>query len=193
MRNQSEAAELQRSLNDTTAAKTSSIPAGAAFTLRGALLGLPSLVPPSRPFISGASTRIYQSALSSRWWCDPSSEHRSAFVFVIFPNFSRFSVGCLDCGCVLHCLMLAAPYPYTIYCSTFIHLPWFNSSSAKPELTRNQVPCGSLLKIAISRDITGKSATMPASSRSCLATTGLMLTPQQMHTIHYRSPLRPPN
>lgn len=33
---------------------------------------------------------------------------------------------------------LAVAYPYTVYRGTFIHLPKLNSSSAKPELTRNQ-------------------------------------------------------
>lgn len=33
---------------------------------------------------------------------------------------------------------MAAEYPYTVYRGTFIHLPRLNSSSAKPELARNQ-------------------------------------------------------
>lgn len=33
---------------------------------------------------------------------------------------------------------MAMAYPYTVYRGTFIHLPRLNSSSAKPELARNQ-------------------------------------------------------
>ncbi|GAB1217324.1 hypothetical protein ATERTT37_006562 [Aspergillus terreus] len=35
-------------------------------------------------------------------------------------------------------LATAAAYPYTVYRGTFIHLPKLNSTSAKPELVRNQ-------------------------------------------------------
>lgn len=36
------------------------------------------------------------------------------------------------------CGTMAMAYPYTVYRGTFIHLPELNSSSAKPELSRNQ-------------------------------------------------------
>jgi guanine deaminase len=63
----------------------------------------------------------------------------------MFPKgFFRFSVGL---PALWWCLALlytcgtgakATTYPYTVYRGTFIHLPRLNSSSAKPELARNQ-------------------------------------------------------
>lgn len=60
----------------------------------------------------------------------------------MFLTLFRFSWGlpvlwlCLamfnDCG------TMAMAYPYTVYRGTFIHLPRLHSSSAEPELARNQ-------------------------------------------------------
>lgn len=60
----------------------------------------------------------------------------------MFLNPSRLSAG-LPALCVCFALLnacgaMAAESPYTVYRGTFIHLPRLNSSSAKPELARNQ-------------------------------------------------------
>ena len=60
----------------------------------------------------------------------------------MFLNSFRFSWGLPVlwlCVAVLNaCGAVAMEYPYTVYRGTFIHLPRLNSSSAKPELARNQ-------------------------------------------------------
>lgn len=61
----------------------------------------------------------------------------------MFLKCSKFSVGLpafwLYLAALLHaCGSMAMAYPYTVYRGTFIHLPRLSSSSAKPELARNQ-------------------------------------------------------
>lgn len=57
-------------------------------------------------------------------------------------SFSRFFAGFPAlwlCLVWLHaCGVMAVEYSYTVYRGTFVHLPRLNSSSAKPELARNQ-------------------------------------------------------
>lgn len=42
------------------------------------------------------------------------------------------------CLALLNACAVAVTYPYTVYRGTFIHLPRLNSTSAEPELARNQ-------------------------------------------------------
>lgn len=60
----------------------------------------------------------------------------------MFLNLLRFAVGLPAlwlCTALLNaCGTIATAYPYTVYRGSFIHLPRLNSSTAKPELVKNQ-------------------------------------------------------
>lgn len=68
------------------------------------------------------------------------SDH--SLIIMLFTSFSRFSGGLPAlwlCLVVYNaCNAMALATPYTVYRGTFIHLPRLDSTSAKPELVRNQ-------------------------------------------------------